>query len=53
MGSGRIDTGILGVGIGQLHAPAALSPEEEPPISIMGGWMGPRTCPDNADITKP
>jgi hypothetical protein len=28
--------------IGQLHAPAALSPAMRPATNFIGGWMGPR-----------
>jgi hypothetical protein len=32
---------------GQLHAPAALPPGEEPTVTDwLGGWVGPRACLD-------
>jgi hypothetical protein len=38
---------------GQLHAPAALPPEEEPPgIHWVGDWVGPRTGLDDVEKRK-
>jgi hypothetical protein len=34
---------------GQLHAPAALPPEKQPPVPIIRGWVGPRA---GLDVTE-
>jgi hypothetical protein len=38
---------------GQLHAPAALPPEKEPHgTHWIEGWVGPKTCLDDAERRK-
>jgi hypothetical protein len=37
---------------GQLHAPAALTPERAPDTYSLGGWVGPRTGLDDVEKKK-
>jgi hypothetical protein len=37
---------------GQLHAPAALSPDKHPDAHSIEGWVGPRACPDVLEYRK-